>query len=142
MGSPTMPDDIGDPEASFIGRLVESGLLQKLIVPLVAAVVGSVSSVATRTVGDAQHEATVQDNRSQIKLIEARAVAVELKAAAIEAEYADFKRKYYERLKENRDRADSEHAILEREQMAAEKYLERRLTRIEYRLKMDPPPMR
>jgi hypothetical protein len=77
-------------------------------------------------VGDAQHGAAEEEART--------------KTIAVEADLRDFKSKYYERLRENRERADSEHSTIEREQRQAERYLERRLTRIETRLGIEAPP--
>jgi hypothetical protein len=129
-----MPDpDPTEAEVTIITRIVKSGLIERLIPLLISALLGGTAGMASRQVGDAEHNATVEANRAEI-------LALDAKAEAIAAEYKDFKTKYYERLRENRERADAEHAALDHEQRQAEKYLERRLTRIEFKLGMEAPP--
>jgi len=127
-----MPDPT-EAEATLITRIARSGLLEKLVPLLVSAILGGTAGMASRQVGDAQHIATVESSRSELKALEA-------KADKIAAEYKEFKDKYYERLKENRERAEAEHAAIEREQRQEAIRLERRLTRIELKIGIEAPP--
>jgi hypothetical protein len=116
-----------DPSTSLIIRkIVKSGLLEKLVTWLAVAVVGGGASMATRQVSDAQDVAQLAAAKTEL--------------AQVKADFEKFRTSYYERQRESRARADADHAQIERDTRDSERYLERRLTRLETRLGIEAPP--
>jgi hypothetical protein len=110
----------------ILRALSKSGLLDKLFTWGAVALVGGTATVATKRVSDAQEIAEL--------------ARLKLEVATLSAEFKKFKDDYWDRQRENRVKAEADHKELEREQRAAERYLERRLTRIESRVGIEAPP--
>lgn len=115
-----------DPSSSLIIRkLVRSGLLEKIATWAAVALVGGGASVATARVSDSNGLASLGETQKAV--------------AELKEEFARFRTAYYERQRQGRVESAAEHKELEREQRQAERYLERRLTRIESRLGIEAP---
>jgi uncharacterized protein YlxW (UPF0749 family) len=120
------PEEPYDAEASMIRKVLKSGIVEKLVPLLVSALLGGTAGMASRQVGDANEHAA--------------GAAAREKMTELSAEFEKFRADYWKRQREMREVADEEHKSLEREQNAAERYLERRLTRIETKLGLEAPP--
>jgi flagellar motility protein MotE (MotC chaperone) len=109
-----MGGDVG--VTTIITRVAQSGVLQRVIPPLIAAVLGAMGGSASYKVTDAAESATVQENRAEV---------LALKSALEDArsgfrQYADkaVKEEETEReqdVKELREKVARLEALLERE---------------------------